>query len=342
MSEYFGVERHLWAFVIGGISALLAILISIHSIVSHIKYNCNPTLKKYILIIISMVPVYALIAWLGLIDKNYTYAFDSLRECYEAFVIYAYFEFLLAYLSKGKNHMRYIEELVPRYPVFNSGETNHMFPIKYCLKPWTIGRSFLFNTMFGTFQYIIIKILCGLVIFILALFDSYTPGDFTYNNGYVYIVIIASVSQMWALYCLVMFYQQFKNDLSEVRPFQKFLCIKSVVFLTFWQGVLIAGLVKLSVITETQTYTTEQSSEGLQDFIICIQMLIASIVFKYAFPSNEFYNPDHISTIYASWIDHFLDLGWPYNADEAKHDFVETKTRDQSGSNINALLVQST
>lgn len=310
MTEYYGVERHLWAFIIAGITSLFSVILSIHSIIQQIKYNYNPILKQYIIRIIAMVPIYSIIAYIGLINKNYTYLYDTVRECYEAYVIYSFFAFLLAYLSKGKTYLEYINNNN------NNNEIEHLFPMKYFLPKWTSGRVFLQNTMFGTLQYVIVKLLCGLSIFVFSFFDMYEADNLSFDNSRVYIVIIASISQFYAMYCLILLYNQYKEELKNIKPFLKFISIKSVVFLTFWQGILISLLVKINIITSTQTYTTEQSSEGLQDFIICIEMFIASIFHKYAYPAKEFYNENHENIHYSSILDHLMMILWSTNSSE--------------------------
>ena len=141
------------------------------------------------------------------------------------------------------------------------------------------------------------------------------------------------------MYCLAMFYYQFHDDLAQVRPLAKFASIKLVVFMTFWQGVLLAGLVWAKVITETETYTTEQSSEGVQDFLICLEMLIAAIGYKYAYPAKEFYNPGHISTVYQSGSDHFMALVWPYSSFDKVENINVTPEEKKSDDGILLISV---
>lgn len=39
------------------------------------------------------------------------------------------------------------------------------------------------------------------------------------------------------MYCLIQFYIQIKDDISQYQPFLKILSIKLVIFLSFWQSV---------------------------------------------------------------------------------------------------------
>lgn len=60
----------------------------------------------------------------------------------------------------------------------------------------------------------------------------------------------------------------------------KFLCIKAVLFMTFWQSVMIAGLVHFNLIHEIGTYTTTSVSRGLQNLLICFEMFLAALAHR--------------------------------------------------------------
>lgn len=84
--------------------------------------------------------------------------------------------------------------------------------------------------------------------------------------------VILNFSQYWALYCLIHFYTATKDELAQMKPLYKFLMFKSIVFLTWWQGVMIAvmyalGLLRSPIAQEFEFKTT------IQDFIICIEVL---------------------------------------------------------------------
>lgn len=89
---------------------------------------------------------------------------------------------------------------------------------------------------------------------------------------YPYTALILNFSQSWALYCLVQFYGITKDELAHIKPLAKFLTFKSIVFLTWWQGVAISllstlGLFKSPIAQQLQFKTS------VQDFIICIEVI---------------------------------------------------------------------
>jgi hypothetical protein len=87
---------------------------------------------------------------------------------------------------------------------------------------------------------------------------------------------------------MALFYKALKDELAPHKPVLKFVCIKSVLFLTFWQSVLLAALSQIEVVHDIGQYTAEDVSAGIQNFLICFEMLVAAIAHRYAFSYHEY------------------------------------------------------
>jgi hypothetical protein len=100
----------------------------------------------------------------------------------------------------------------------------------------------------------------------LNMSDLFEEGNFSPHYGYLYITIFDNVSitvsiqsSLHCLYCkvsmyyLVLFYMATKQELQPLKPVPKFLCIKAVIFFSFWQSIVVAGIQKIGVIHDVRT-----------------------------------------------------------------------------------------
>lgn len=55
-------------------------------------------------------------------------------------------------------------------------------------------------------------------------------------SGYLYVTIIYNISVSLSLYALFLFYFATRELLVPYNPVLKFFMVKSVIFLSFWQG----------------------------------------------------------------------------------------------------------
>lgn len=82
------------------------------------------------------------------------------------------------------------------------------------------------------------------------------------------------MSQLFAMYCLLLFYKNLKEELGPIQHVGKFLCVKLVFFVSFWQVVIIALMVKVGIIYEKHVWkwqTVEAVVPGIQDFISALR-----------------------------------------------------------------------
>ncbi|XP_070162275.1 transmembrane protein 184C isoform X1 [Polyergus mexicanus] len=270
--------------LVGGAFVLLALPIAFYEIVQHMIYYTQPRLQKYIIRILWMVPIYAVNAWLGLVYPAGSIYVDSLRECYEAYVIYNFMMYLLAYLNSD-HQLEHRLEISP--------QVYHMFPL-CCLPNWEMGREFVHMCKHGILQYTAVRPISTLVSFICELNGVYGEGEFRGDVAFPYMIALNNLSQFVAMYCLVLFYRANVEALKPMKPIGKFLCIKAVVFFSFFQGVLIALLVYFDVISSifdtNNTDDIRNISSKLQDFLICIEMFLAAVAHHYSFSYKPFVN----------------------------------------------------
>jgi len=85
---------------------------------------------------------------------------------------------------------------------------------------------------------VILKPILVVVTLILYANGKYKDGNFNPKQSYLYLTIIYMISYTMALYVLALFYVACKDLLQPFNPVPKFIIIKSVVFLTYWQVIL--------------------------------------------------------------------------------------------------------
>ncbi|XP_046522840.1 transmembrane protein 184A isoform X4 [Equus quagga] len=248
----------------------------------HLRSYTVPNEQRYIIRLLFIVPIYAFDSWLSLLllgaHQRYIY-FDSVRDCYEAFVIYSFLSLCFQYLGGESAIMAEIRGKPIRSSCFYG---------TCCLRGRSYSIGFLRFCKQATLQFCVVKPIMALVTIILQAFGKYHDGDFNIHSGYLYVTLIYNVSVSLALYALFLFYFATRELLRPFEPVLKFLTIKAVIFLSFWQGMLLAILERCGAIPEVQVIDGSKVgagtvAAGYQNFIICIEMLFASIALRYAF-----------------------------------------------------------
>ncbi|KAF3536634.1 hypothetical protein F2Q69_00020912, partial [Brassica cretica] len=193
---------------------------------------------------------------------------------------------------------------------------------------WSRMRNYPLSLCFHLMLYfyllqMILKLICALLAMILEACGVYGEGKFQWNYGYPYLALVLNFSQTWALYCLVQFYGVIKDKLAPIKPLAKFLTFKSIVFLTWWQGIIVAflfsmGLFKGSLAKELKT--------RIQDYIICIEMGVAAVVHLSVFPAAPYKRGERCVRNVAVMSD-YASIDTPPDPEEVKDSERTTRMR---------------
>jgi hypothetical protein len=304
------MENSFMKFQLAGTFCLLAILISMWHMTAHIRQFKRPFVQRKILAILWMSPIYAVTSWLSLVFPNFEGYLSIIKDFYEAYVIYQFLGFCISVLGSGDRDS--VVDLLAKH-------TDHLDPpMRLCgwcrgaypnSTPRELASAVLLQCQVFAMQFVFLKPLTAVGLFVCNNTDICTipvPEHeimifgvplHSLENPIVWLRIIQNVSVFMAFSGLIKFYHAVQDDLAWCSPFPKFLCIKGIVFMTFWQGLVISFLASTTNIeggnpggvgdSDDPAEQADLWGKQAQNFLICLEMLLFSIAHFFCFPTDE-------------------------------------------------------
>lgn len=303
-----------WVTTLSGYSSIVSSLIIFSSIILHLRNYRKPFQQRLMIRIQLIVPLFALSCFSMLQNPTSLfnrYFLESIREVYEAFVIYTFFSLLTDILGGERN---IIIMTSGREPVEHPGVLRYMFPDIDISDPTT----FLIIKR-GILQYVWLKpIICTSTI-LTELLGWYDVNDVSATSIYFWLTILYNLSVTMSLYCLAMFWKVLWNDLKPFKPVGKFLCVKLIIFASYWQGVMLAICNYTGILPGSETTNTNNTNIGvyIQNALLCIELIAFAIGHWYSFS----YKPFTISKIPNGRLKFYYAVKDMFGIRDLVHDF---------------------
>ncbi|KAL8429898.1 hypothetical protein Efla_004712 [Eimeria flavescens] len=210
----------------------------------------------------------------------------GIREAYEVYALYAFLELMISMLGGEQQAVNQLHL---------KGTLQHLWPLNHFLPSMECDRSLLWLGR--------IKSLAGQFVFV-------KPAAFVVNacmqqEGFLLTAVISNISAFIAVYALILFYMAVRRPLAPKRPLPKFLCLKAVVFLSFWQSLVLRWLAGLFLSSSGPAAAAAAAAAAarLQDWLICFEMIPCAVANMWAFRTADFsgvYTPQPISCLASS------------------------------------------
>lgn len=166
----------------------------------------------------------------------------------------------------------------------------HLWPMNHCLAKVDISDPHTFLAVKrGILQYTWMKPMLAIATIAMKATGTYQEGYIGLTSGYFWSGLIYNISITISLYALALFWVCMSEDLQPFRPMPKFLCIKGIIFASYWQGFFLSILVWLGAIPDlTGGYSADNLAAAIQDALICFEMPLFAIAHWYAFSWHDY------------------------------------------------------
>ncbi|MCJ1473997.1 hypothetical protein MMC13_002653 [Lambiella insularis] len=259
---------------------------SMYLMLRHATHYLKPWEQKHIIRILFMVPIYSIVSFLSYVFYIHSVYFDVLRDCYEAFAIASFFALVCHYVAPDLHNQKdYFRGLKPKPWVLPlswfrrccGGERG-------CVRTPRSGLTWFNIIWLGVFQYCFIRVFCTFIAVVTQAAGRYCLTSDSPLFAHIWVTVFEGIGVTVAMYCLIQFYVQLRYDLAEHKPGIKVVSIKLVIFLSFWQTMILGFLTSQNVIKESPTISSQDINIGIPAMLLCIEMAIFSILHQWAYP----------------------------------------------------------
>lgn len=312
-------NHSLTLYQMAGTFTLITCVMTMFHMSTHLRNYHEPIVQRRIVTILWMSPIYSVTAFLSLLFPSADGYLAVVRDFYEAYTVYTFLALLIAILGRG-DHSEVVRVLAQH--------ADHLKKPTWCLSscyhppPETsdeaMASGVLYECQVLVMQFVFCRPLTSIASFVSTAVmhhseqghddDEDDPWSSFYKSPVFYIAMVTNVSVVLAFTGLLKFYHAVRDELLWCQPFSKFMAIKGVVFVTFWQGLLIAIFVSVhdarnqdsnpddnSSSTATVGKTAQQQALEIQHILICLEMVFFSIAHLCVFPADE-WEPDYRPT----------------------------------------------
>ncbi|QPG76775.1 hypothetical protein FOA43_004169 [Brettanomyces nanus] len=241
----------------------------------------KPFEQRLVVRILLVVPMFAVTCYICLVNYTVGVYFEPIREIYEAFVIYTFYKLLVLMLGGERTIIRNAQSKSP---------TSHFFPARLFLRKIDISdpKSFLMIKS-CILQYVWVKPSLCIIIGISSALGFYNVNDISISSVYFWVGVIYNLSVTISLYFLALFWKCLYDELKRFNPWPKFLCVKVIIFASYWQGLFIGVLNWLGAFHDD--IGIERGTNlgmQIQNALLCLEMVFFAWLHWTSFPYTEF------------------------------------------------------
>ncbi|GJP37351.1 hypothetical protein CLOM_g21767 [Closterium sp. NIES-68] len=279
--------RRLTLFI-AGIATLVASNLCVNLIGRHTRDWTKPREQRAIMAIVGLAPIVALDSYFGLAEMPgfewQVALLHVLRDSYVAFGVSEFLALLFAYLQVPHQPTAPLPHAASRRML------HHSFPFTLFLRPEVRANRATLNRLSQWIRQLVRLLpVLSLLSCLLHLQASLLLSPPVHSALSWLLTLSQHASLYLAAYALLLLYYTFEDQFAPFHALSKFLCLVPLVFLPYWQSVVVDLLVGYGRIQPHQLpYTPRNVEQAVNHFLICCEMLPAAVALCYAFPESEY------------------------------------------------------